>query len=376
VRVLLDVSAVPDRPVGAGVYTIALANGLGAHDDIDLQLLARRNDAVRWADIAPGATVHAQVPPRRPLRLAWEQTRARGLVKAVRPDVWHGPHYTLPLRVDARTVVTVHDCTFFDHPEWHERSKVAYFRRMIRAAVARADVVVCVSEYTASRLRAHCSPRGDIVVVPHGVDHTRFRLQPAAPDDDLAQLSVHGVAPPYIAFAGTLEPRKDLPNLVQAFAVAARDRPDLRLVLAGGDGWGTTAVRDAIAGSGVATQILRTGYLDNATVAALFRHAEIVAYPSLEEGFGLNALEAMACGTPLVSTRGSAIEEVVGDAGLLVPPHDTRALAGALVQLLDDEELQRRLRRAGPARAAEFTWTRSVNAHVDVYRRAAAAVAV
>jgi glycosyltransferase involved in cell wall biosynthesis len=214
------------------------------------------------------------------------------------------------------------------------------------------------------------------MVVPHGVDHTRFRLQPAAPADDLAQLAVHGVAPPYIAFAGTLEPRKDLPNLVQAFAVAARGRPELRLVLAGGDGWGTEAVRDAIAHSGVATQILRTGYLDNATVAALFRHAEIVAYPSLEEGFGLNALEAMACGTPLVSTKGSAIEEVVGDAGVLVPPHDAGSLASALTQLLDDDELQRRLRQAGPARAAEFTWTRSVHAHVDAYRKAAAAVSL
>jgi glycosyltransferase involved in cell wall biosynthesis len=374
--VLLDVSAVPDRPVGAGVYTIALASGLTTHDDIDLHLLARQNDAERWADIAPGATVHARVPTRRPMRLVWEQTRAPGLTKDITPDVWHGPHYTLPLRVDARTAVTVHDLTFFDHPEWHERSKVAYFRRMIRAAVARADVVICVSEYTASRLRAHCSPRGEIMVVPHGVDHTRFRLQPAAPADDLAQLAVHGVAPPYIAFAGTLEPRKDLPNLVHAFAIAARGRPDLRLVIAGGDGWGAGEVRDAIAHSGVATQILRTGYLDNATIAALFRHAEIVAYPSLEEGFGLNALEAMACGTPLVSTKGSAIEEVVGDAGMLVPPHDPGSLASALTQLLDDDELQRRLRQAGPARAAEFTWTRSVNAHVDAYRRAATAVSV
>jgi glycosyltransferase involved in cell wall biosynthesis len=367
VRIALDVSAVPDQPVGAGVYTIALARGLDARDDVDLHLVARKNDRSRWETLTPSAVIHADAPARRPARLAWEQTGAPALARRIAPDVWHGPHYTLPLRLAPHRVVTVHDLTFFDHPEWHERSKVVFFRRMIRAAVARADVVVCVSAYTASRLRVHCKPRGQVVVIPHGVDHARF-----APGNggDAEVLAEHGISEPYVAFSGTIEPRKDVPTLVRAFARVARAHPELRLVLAGRDGWGADAARDAIAASGVTTRIVRPGYLDNAAVAALFRHARIVAYPSLEEGFGLPALEAMACATPLVTTSGSAVEEVVDDAALLVPPGDTEGLADALQRVLDDPALAEKLRSAGPARAATFTWERSVAGHVDAYNRA------
>jgi glycosyltransferase involved in cell wall biosynthesis len=367
-RVVLDVSAVPARPVGAGVYTIALARGLGRRDDIELHLVARTNDA-RWEVLTPDATVHPVAPAGRPARLAWEQVRAPGVASAVMADVWHGPHYTLPLRARVPTVVTVHDLTFFDHPDWHERSKVAYFRRMIRAATARADVVVCVSEHTADRLQEVCAPRGEIIVAPHGVDHERFT--PTAGPGDRGALERYGITPPFIASAGTIEPRKDLPTLVRAFSRIAPARDSVRLVLAGGDGWGTAVVRDAIAGSGVAAHVLRPGYIDDDALVALFRGAEAVVYPSLEEGFGLNVLEALACGTPLVTTCGSAIEEVVDGAALLFEPGDDRACAAALEQVLDDPALAARLRESGLARAAEYTWDRSVSGHVDAYQRAA-----
>ena len=369
-RVLLDVSAVPARPVGAGVYTTAIARGLSAHADVELHLATRKGDDARWQAIAPDARAHAVVPDRRPARIVWEQTQAIRLLHSVAPDVWHGPHYTMPMRGAEPAVVTVHDLTFFDHPEWHERSKVIFFRRMIAAAARRATVLVCVSEFTASRLRALCSPVGQIVVVPHGVDHDRFA--PVAAASDEVRLASHGVRSPYVAFQGTLEPRKDVPTLVRAFARVARARPDLQLVVAGGDGWGANAVRAEITRSGVATRILRPGYLDHTTVAALLRHADVVAYPSLQEGFGLPALEALASGTPLVTTRGSAVEEVVGDAALLVEPGDVEGLACALAAVLDNQATATRLRSAGPPRAAAFTWKRSVDGHVDAYRRAVA----
>lgn len=367
VRVLLDVSAVPDRPVGAGVYTVALARGLASDDRIDLVLLTRRTDAERWTAMAPGAEVAARVPASRPSRLAWEQLNGAPLARKLDVDLWHGPHYTMPLRLRVPSIVTIHDLTFFDHPEWHERSKVVFFRRMITSSTRRADLCVCVSEFTARRLAAVAPARGEVAVIHHGVDHDRFRPEhdEAA---DLALLRARGIVAPYVAFAGTIEPRKDLPTLVAAFARASATRPDLRLVLAGGDGWGSDALRDAIAGSGAATRVLRVGYLPDEVLPAFFRRAAVVAYPSRQEGFGLPALEALACGAPLVTTSGSAMDELVGDAALVVAPADVDALSTALEQALVPD-VAARLRAAGPARAAPFTWDASVDAHVAAYAR-------
>jgi glycosyltransferase involved in cell wall biosynthesis len=350
------------------MYTVALASGLSKHTAVDLHLLTRHDDAERWNGLAPAATVHASAPARRPVRLAWEQARGPSLAEHVRADVWHGPHYTMPLRTSVPCMVTIHDLTFFDHPEWHERSKVVYFRRMIRAAAHRAATLVCVSAFTANRLRALVAPRADITVIHHGVDHERFSAN-GDPATDLAALAEHGIEPPYIAFASTIEPRKNVPTLVRAFAAVAATRPELRLVLAGSDGWGAREATEAIAASGVATRVLRPGYLGNATVAAFFRRAAAVTYPSLEEGFGLPALEGLACGAPVVTSEGSALAEVVGDAALLVPPGDAEALAGAFARVLDDSALRERLRVAGPTRAAEFTWEACVDQHVDAYER-------
>jgi glycosyltransferase involved in cell wall biosynthesis len=368
VRVLLDVSAVPDDPVGAGVYTLALARGLALHTVVDLHLVSRHGDHERWTRHAPDSTVHDVAPVGRPQRLAWEQSFAPRVAQRVNADVWHGPHYTMPLRLGMPAVVTVHDLTFFDHPEWHERSKVVFFRRMIRASARRAAAVICVSEYTASRLRAVAPATGSVTVIPHGVDHERFRPETDGDHErDATLLREYGVVEPFVVFVGTLEPRKNVPALVSAFARVARTHPDLRLVLAGGDGWGAEAVRAEVARSRVATRVIRTGYVGDDVVDACYRQAEVVVYPSLEEGFGLPALEALACAAPLVTTAGSALEEVAGDAAITVPAGDATALTTALETVLDAPDVAARLRAAGPARAAQFTWERAVDAHVAVY---------
>lgn len=372
---LLDVSAVPSEPRGAGRYIVELARHLAQLDasDLDLVLLTRRDDADRWADFA---RVRAAVPEARPVRLAWEQGRGAHVARAEAIDVWHGPHYTVPLHLRTPRVVTVHDLTLLEHPEWHVSAKARFFGHMIPAAVQRAAVSVCVSHHTARRLDAVVPVRGgdpprDVVVIPHGVDHERFRPDPD-PSTDLAALAALGVRPPFVAFVGTIEPRKDVPSLVQAFARVASAEPDLRLVLAGGVGWDAAPVHDAIATSGVAHRIVRTGYVDDDVVPALMRRAAAVVYPSLEEGFGLPALEALACAAPLVTTAGSSIEEFVGDAALLVPPGNPERLADALRRCLDPE-CAAELAERGPAQAAPYTWDAAARAHLDVYRRAALA---
>jgi glycosyltransferase involved in cell wall biosynthesis len=289
------------------------------------------------------------------------------LAARVGADLWHGPHYTAPLRLTIPTVVTVHDLTFFEHPEWHERSKVAFFRRMIRASTTRAAAIIAVSEHTERRLRAVLAPGAPTFVAAHGVDHARFT---PVDHDDHDRLRRAGIRAPYVAFAATIEPRKDVPALIRAFAAIADDCPDLKLVIAGRDGWGAVAVRDAAAASGHTTAIMRVGWMDDDLLPAFFRQSEAVAYPSLEEGFGLPALEALACGAALVTTTGSAMEDVVGAAALLVAPRDETALATALRRVCTDPAERRRLRDAGPERAAAFTWEASADRHLAAYAAA------
>jgi glycosyltransferase involved in cell wall biosynthesis len=369
VRVLLDVSAVPDLVTGAGVYTVELARALGQRDDVDLVLLARRHDDARWHEVAPAADVQATVPAARPLRLAWEQVNGPRAARSLEVDVWHGPHYTMPVRVRVPAVVTVHDLTFYDHPEWHERAKVVYFRRAIAQSARRAAVVVCVSETTADRLAHHTGRTADVVVVHHGVDTERFTPHADRADDD-ARLARLGVAPPYVAFVGTLEPRKNLPALVEGFARVAGDHPELRLVLAGRNGWGTDAIDAAVDRHGMGGRVVRTGYVPDDALPALLRRAEAVAYPSYEEGFGLPTLEALACGAPVLTTAEVAAAGLAGDAVATAAP-DPSGIADGLRRVLDPA-VAGRLRAAGPAVAARCSWPAAAGRHVEAYAAARA----
>jgi glycosyltransferase involved in cell wall biosynthesis len=274
-------------------------------------------------------------------------------------------------------VVTVHDLSFFDEPAWHERSKVVLFRRAISRAAREASVVVCPSRTTADALDRWCHVEAEVVVAPHGVDPDRFRPEEPAPGSDAARLAALDSrltgGRPLLVFVGTLEPRKDVPTLVEAFSSVAGRHPDALLVLAGGRGWGAGAVDTAVATSGLGRQIVRTGYVEDEDIPALLRSATAVAYPSRYEGFGLPALEALACGAPLVTTSGTAMEEVAGASALLVPPGDADALAGALEAVLDgtaDGRDAAERRSLGFDIVSRHTWERSTDVHVGAYRRA------
>jgi glycosyltransferase involved in cell wall biosynthesis len=369
----LDVSAVPARPGGAGYYTMALAGGLAARQDVGLTLVARRGDEQRWQTMAAGASVRGAVPVSRPGRLVFEQLRLGSVLRDVGVEVHHGPHYTMPARSPVPCVVTIHDCTFFDHPEWHLRSKAAFFRRAIRRAARHASVLICVSQVTEDRLRASCDVRAPVVVAPHGVDHRRFTPDEPAAGSDRAVLAASGVPVdrPLVAFVGTLEPRKGVAPLVAAFDQVARSHPDAVLVLGGQTGWGMAETERALAAARHPERIVRTGYLPDEAVPALLRQAAVVAYPALEEGFGLPALEALACGAPLVTTEGTAMAEMAGGAALLVPPGDVSSLAGALGTALREGRDTAR-RSLGITVAGERTWEASVALHRQAYALARA----
>jgi glycosyltransferase involved in cell wall biosynthesis len=309
----------------------------------------------------------------RPGRLVFEQLGFPSLLRSLGVRVHHGPHYTMPTRSPVPCAVTIHDCTFFDHPEWHLRSKAAFFRRAIRRAAAQAGVLICVSQVTADRLARWVEVRPPVVVAPHGVDHARF--SPAEPSagadrDALRSLGVPDDRP-LIVFIGTLEPRKGVVPLIEAFDAVAQRHREATLVLGGQAGWRMAETERALAAARHAARVVRTGYLPDPAVPALLRRAAVVAYPALEEGFGLPALEALACGSPVVTTRGTAMEEMARGAALLVEPGNAPALADALGTALEQG-------RDGPRRelgirvAQERTWERSVAQHVHAYQVALA----
>ena len=398
-RVSIDATAVPARPAGAGRYVVDLVRSLARREDAALTIWVRRDDSTRWERANPEAvaraeasgrasgrasvraaaagdgaggslTIEACAPRSRAARLAWEQARLPSLLAANAPAVHHAPHYTMPERARLPRVVTIHDLTFFDHPEWHERSKVPFFRRAIRRAALGADALVCVSERTEQRLIELLAPSAPVFVVPHGVDAERFRpLGDSSKEDEL--LARYGVRTPYLAFVGTIEPRKAVPVLVEAFDLLASSHPELQLVLAGGEGWGTDASASAIAHARHGSRIVRTGYVHDDDLPALLRRSAAAVYPALLEGFGLPALEAMASGVPLVTTSGSVMSELAAGAAWEAEPGSASSLAEAIeCALAGGTEVARRV-QLGLSVAARCTWEVSAGRHMEVYRFAA-----
>lgn len=359
-RVLLDARPIPGHRLGVAQYVLRLVELAGRC--CDLEVLAKRQDV---DDLA--APAHVSRPLPRPLRVASEATLDGWRVNRLRPDVFHGVHYTLPPGLRVPATVTFHDATMLTMPEVHERSKRLWFQRAIPVGVARASRVICVSESARQGAIDHAgADPARTHTVPLAVDHDRYRPGPGGARPD----GVTAICPgPYVLWVGALEPRKDVPTLIDAFERVAGDLPH-DLVLVGPDAWGTEAITERIARSAVRDRIRRTGWVDEELKADLYRHADAFAYPSLAEGFGLPVLEAMACGTPTVTTTGSAPEEVAGDAALLVAPGDADGLAAAIGEAVGPAG--ERLRAAGPARAARYTWEATAQGTVDVWRLACA----
>ncbi len=358
-RIALDASAVPTRVAGAGRYVMEIARRL-PEAGAELVLVTRRSDVARWRACSPNAEVAPVVPDGRASRLIVEAWQLGQSTVARDASVWHGPHYTMPHRGTTPAVVTVHDLTFFTHPQFHERAKVVFFRRAIAYAVRHARVLICVSDFTANQMREIFPAHGPIVVAPHGVDLERF-----APEDERSVSEP--VSVPYVLFVGTIEPRKGLATLLGAFAHLARTDPTVELWIAGQSGWGRE-LGESVDRHVARSRIRQLGFVSDAELPALLRRARAVAYPSFVEGFGLPVLEALACGAPVVTSSGTVMADVAGDAAFLIVPGDEDGLAGALVKILafsNDE--RRRVSAQARARAELFTWTTSVERHLEAY---------
>ena len=311
-------------------------------------------------------------PTERPLvRILWEQVAQPWALRQARVDLLHALAFVAPLWSPCPTVVTVHDLSFLRFPERFRPANRLYLTWMTRLSARRARRIIAVSHYTRTevvRLLGFPEERVDVVV--HGVDHTRFHPYP--PAQVAAFRQARGLPDRFILFVGTLEPRKNLPTLLRAFARLREQHPEeeVTLVIAGGKGWYYDPLFAQVRALGLSDRVRFPGFVPDAELPLWYSAATFFVYPSLYEGFGMPLLEAMACGTPVIAARSSALPEVVGEAGLLVPPDDAEGLARAMAWLLKDEALRLHLRERGRAQAARFTWAQTASQTVVVYRRA------
>lgn len=346
-------------PGGSGTYIRELAREYAAMPDVSVTGLTAWHPSSAAAPESLDLPLRRVPLPRPALYETWQRARlpwSGGDQDVVHATTWAIPGRRVPL------VVTVHDLAFLNDPSHFTPRGVRFFQRALQITRDEATAVVVPSRATAAECVAAGIEEARLHVVPHGV-----RPATTTPEEVASFRERFDLRRPYVMWAGTREPRKNLPTLIAAFARVLRTGADLDLVLVGPEGWGPE--QDRLTGpEGDRVRLL--GRVSGPDLEAAYAGALVFTYPSLHEGYGLPVSEAMAHGTPVVTSRGTATEEVAGGAALLVDPRDDAGLARALLAACEESE-QAHLRNASARRAAELDWSVSARATIDVLRAAA-----
>ncbi|GBC95572.1 GDP-mannose-dependent alpha-(1-6)-phosphatidylinositol monomannoside mannosyltransferase [bacterium HR16] len=312
------------------------------------QLPVPAGEQVRW------------VPASRPLRsgaqrVLWEQTVLPRQLRRDGVDVFFSPAFVLPILWGGAGVVTVHDLNFEVSPETIHPVRRAYLRRITRWSAQRARKVIAISQSTASDIvRLYSVPSQKLVVIPYGLD-AMFNPENARALEPMVRKR-YSLPERFLLFVGTLEPRKNLPRLLEAYTLARRQANLPPLVLVGAPGWQHERILAQARRLGIERHILFAGYIPREHLPGVYAAASALLYPSLYEGFGLPPLEAMGCGTPVLASNTSAMPEVVGDGGILIDPRDVQKIADGILRITLDEMLRQQVIKRGLERAKLFRW--------------------
>lgn len=372
-RIGLDGIPLVEARTGVGHYTFELARGLAEAapaDEFELvspfpftSLIADGSDRNLPANLR---TVRAEVNA---LKKRWWTIGLPLYARHSALTLFHGTNYNVPLWHRCATVVTIHDLSLFLFPETHEDHLVRRAHRRLPTMARTADLIITPSESVRREVCEHLPVKvGKVVAVPEA---PRRSFRPIPLEDTIETKRRLGIEDEFLLFVGTVEPRKNLLTLVQAFDEILRTTTLCpQLVIAGKRGWLVDDLFSYIKRSGIDERILFTGYVSDEDLCALYSSCRVCVYPSLYEGFGLPPLEAMACGAPVITARIGSIIETVGQAARLVDPKDVRALAQTIVEVLENADERRHLSSVGLERAAEFTWERTARQTFDVYHQA------
>jgi len=369
-RIGIDAQLLAQRESGVEGCVRSLVEALAQVDDENEYVIYTHGDA-------PGLDLHGNprlavrvtaLPCRiRWVRILWQQMVLPRLLLRDRIDVLHAPAYVSPLGAPRPVVVTMHDVIAAKFPEMCKRANAIHYGLMLPRVARKAARIIASSECTRRDIVARLHvPRQKVDVIHPGVS-SEFR--PIEASEKRAQVARRMQLPRgFILFVGNLEPKKNLPTLIRAFARVKRKRGvEQRLVIGGRRGWKCRDVFEAVQEEGLGGQVHFCGRVSDEDLAALYSMADLFVFPSLYEGFGLPPLEAMACGTPVVAGDAGSLPEVLGDAALLVRPESVSELAEAMHRALAEPSLRHDLRRKGMKRARMFDWARAARETVAVY---------
>ena len=368
-RVAIDARKLHD--FGIGTYTRNLLRELARIDsDSEYVLLCHEPDLGIGAQLGPNFRAVLEASPNYSLR---EQFHVPWVLRRERPDVFHAPHYVLPPAVRCRSVVTIHDCIHLMFPQYlPHRAAYAYARASMWSAVRRSHRILTVSEASKRDIIHFFDVSPDKIVVVYNAIDERFRVVPA--EEDIARVRErYQLQHEFVLYVGNIKPHKNLVRLIEAFDMLRRKgHEELTLLIIGDEISKLPALRRAVHSHKLHKHVRFLGYQPDETLAILYRLASLFVFPSLYEGFGLPPLEAMACGTPVVTSNVSSLPEVTGDAAILVDPYDVASIADGMQRVLTTPALSAELRTKGVARAREFSWERSVARTRRVYEEVGA----
>lgn len=369
-RIGIDYTAAVCQGAGIGRYTRELVRALAELDQRHDYVLFAAAGGKQPADTAwPSGFQMRSVPlSDRALAILWHRLQLPLWVElATGPiDIFHSPDFVLPPVQRAKTLVTVHDLSFIRYPQCADANLRAYLNKVVPRSVHRADLVLADSQSTKDDLVELLGVEpAKIGVVYPGVEE-RFR-----PIEDHANFEQvrkrYNLPPRFILGLGTLQPRKNFTRLIEAYSLLVTHHPSFHLVIVGGKGWLYEEIFATVERLGLEEKVIFPGFAADEDLPALYSLADLFVFPSLYEGFGIPPLEALACGTPVITSDASSLPEVVGEAGLMVEATNVEALAQAMKQVLEEDSLREGMIAKGMEQARKFTWKEAASRLLTLY---------